>query len=112
MVLVFPVVLVLVLTPPLPPYLEEPQQGNALLHAASTVGLSIGFELSSYLDSDTVAQYDDDDYNILTWWHEHKLTYPVLSILAKDILTVPISTISSKSVLVLQVGLLKKDSVD
>jgi hypothetical protein len=34
---------------------------------------------------------------VLAWWHEHKLTYPVLSILAKDVITVPISTISSES---------------
>jgi len=39
----------------------------------------------------------DDAFDILRWWHEHKLTYPVLSIMAKDILTVPVSTISSES---------------
>ena len=39
----------------------------------------------------------DDDFNILDWWHQHKLTYPVLSIMAKDVLTVPVSTISSES---------------
>ena len=39
----------------------------------------------------------DDDFNILDWWHQHKLTYPVLSIMAKDILTVPVSTISLES---------------
>ena len=33
----------------------------------------------------------------MNWWHEHKLTYPVLSIMAKDILTVSVSTISSES---------------
>ena len=52
--------------------------------------------MSAYLDSDTVNQYDDD-FNILNWWHEHKLSYPVLSILARDVMTVPISTISSES---------------
>jgi hypothetical protein len=31
-------------------------------------------ELSSYLDSDTVSQFNED-FNILSWWHEHKLTY-------------------------------------
>jgi hypothetical protein len=40
------------------------------------------------LDSDTVSQFDDN-FNILNWWHEHKQTYPVLSILAKDALCVP-----------------------
>ena len=53
-------------------------------------------ELSSYLDSDTITQFDDS-FNILSWWQQHKLTYPVLSVLAKDILTVPASTISSES---------------
>lgn len=50
----------------------------------------------AYLDSDTVNQYDDD-FNILNWWHEHNHTYPILSILARDVLTVPVSTISSES---------------
>jgi hypothetical protein len=53
-------------------------------------------ELVSYLDCDTVKQLNDD-FNILNWWHEHKLTYPVISIMDKDILTVPASTISSES---------------
>ena len=76
-------------------FLARRASASALLHAASTTaGLGIASELSSYLDTDTVPQYDDDDFNILTWWHEHKLTYPVLSILARDVLTVPVSTIS------------------
>jgi hypothetical protein len=53
-------------------------------------------ELASYLDCDTVSQLDDD-FDLMQWWHEHKLTYPVLSVLAKDIFTVPVSTISSES---------------
>lgn len=53
-------------------------------------------ELASYLDSDTITCFDDD-FDILSWWHEHKLTYPIMSILAKDVMSVPISTISSES---------------
>jgi hypothetical protein len=53
-------------------------------------------ELTNYLDSDPVSQFDDS-FNILPWWHDQKRTYHVLSILAKDILTVPVSTISSES---------------
>jgi hypothetical protein len=53
-------------------------------------------ELSSYLESDTVTQFQND-FSVLAWWHEHKLTYLVLSILAKDVMTVPVSTISSES---------------
>ena len=52
------------------------------------------FELSSHLDSDIVTQFDYD-FNLLNWWQRHKLTYHVLSILAKDVLTVSASTVSS-----------------
>ena len=53
-------------------------------------------ELSSYLDSDTETQFGSD-FNILTWWKSHNQTYPILSIITKDVLTVPASTISSES---------------
>jgi hypothetical protein len=59
--------------------------------------VSLGLcELTICLDSDNVVAYDDE-FDDLNWWHEHKLTYPVLSILAKDIMTVPVSTVSSES---------------
>jgi len=74
--------------------LSRHTSATALLHAASSSNNTS--ELVSYLDCDTVSQLDDD-FNLLNWWHEHKLTYPVLSIMAKDILTVPVSTISSES---------------
>jgi hypothetical protein len=64
---------------------------NCPLHA--TTSSSNTSKVVSYLDCDTVRQLDDD-FNLLNWWHEHKLTYPVLTIMAKDILTVAISTIS------------------
>ena len=71
---------------------------TSLLHAVrSSASASNASELVSYLDCDTV-NHLTDDFNILNWWHQHKLTYPVLSIMAKDILTVPVSTISSESI--------------
>jgi hypothetical protein len=77
--------------------LSRRTSASALLQAASSGAcLGIGSELSSYLDRDTISQFDDD-FNILNWWHEHKQTYPVLSILAKDVSYVPVSTISSVS---------------
>jgi hypothetical protein len=53
-------------------------------------------ELASYLDSDTITEFDED-FNVLSWWHQHKLTYPILALLAKVVLTVPASTIPSES---------------
>jgi hypothetical protein len=65
-----------------------------LLQAASNrASLRTGSELLAYLDSDIIEKYDDD-FNLLTWWQDHKLTYPALSMLAKDILTISVSTIS------------------
>ena len=53
-------------------------------------------DLSVYLDSDNVTAYDDD-FDLLLWWHDHKLTYPIISIMARDIMYVLVSTVSSKS---------------
>ena len=53
-------------------------------------------ELSSYLDSDPLTEFDDS-FSVLSWWRDHKRTYPILSILAKDVLIVLVSTISSES---------------
>lgn len=80
------------------PNLGNGTSASALLQQAhSSAGLSsLDTELSSYLDSDTLQKFDDD-FNILNWWHEHKLSYPVLSILARDVISVPVSTISSES---------------
>jgi hypothetical protein len=64
--------------------------------SAFAFALPVGSKLQTYLDSDHVCQFDDL-FSILSWWHDHKRTYPVLSILVKDIMIVHVSTISSKS---------------
>jgi hypothetical protein len=53
-------------------------------------------ELSAYLDSDNVTAYEED-FDLLLWWRDHKLTFSVLSIMARDIMFVPVSTVSSES---------------
>jgi hypothetical protein len=71
---------------------------TSLMHAACSGAPLVPptTEISSYLDSDTITQFEDD-FNVLAWWHEHKLTYPVVFILARDIMTLLISAISSES---------------
>jgi len=54
-------------------------------------------ELAKYLSSDILPHAEDEDFNILQWWHDRKLTFPVLSILARDVLSVPVSSVSSES---------------
>jgi hypothetical protein len=73
--------------------------GQHVLGSSSTPIASIAASISvlpSYLDSDSVTQFGAG-FNILNWWQRHKLTYPILALLAKDVLTVPASTISSES---------------
>jgi hypothetical protein len=71
--------------------------GDESYSNTSTSGTSIGLsELTSYLDSDTETKFGPD-FNILIWWQRHNQTYPILSILAKDVMNVPVSTISSES---------------
>jgi hypothetical protein len=53
-------------------------------------------ELTAYMDSAPITDYGED-FDILLWWRDHWLTYPVLSILARDVLSVPVSTVSSES---------------
>jgi len=79
----------------LPPNLDQSRgvSTTSLLQAASAPNSS---ELATYLDSDTVSQLDDD-FDLMQWWHEHKLTYCVLSILVKYVFPVPMSIISSES---------------
>jgi hypothetical protein len=61
--------------------------------SASASTLLVGSELQTYLDNNPVSQFDES-FSILSWWHDHKRTYHVISILAKDIMIVHISTIS------------------
>jgi len=62
-------------------------------------GSSGDSEFDNYLRSPTVAVQAStaDEFNVLAWWQTHKQTYPVLSILARDVFTVPVSTTSSES---------------
>ena len=61
---------------------------------SSTSG-SVMCELTVYVDSDNVTAYEDD-FDLLLWLRDHKLTFPILSIMARDIMSVSVSTVSSK----------------
>jgi hypothetical protein len=70
--------------------------GPPPVSASSSSYTSAVCELLAYLDSDNVTFYENN-FDILLWWHNHKLTYPILSIIARDIMSVFVSTISFKS---------------
>ncbi|WVZ98963.1 LOW QUALITY PROTEIN: hypothetical protein U9M48_044333 [Paspalum notatum var. saurae] len=70
--------------------------GSTSLSSQTLSTVASTSELASYLDHDILTEFDED-FNILFWWQKHELTYPILSLLAKDVLTVPASTISSES---------------
>jgi hypothetical protein len=69
--------------------------GSSTHSSTCVTPIAANSELASYLDSDTVTCFDE--FNLMNWWHEHKLTYPILSIMARDIMVVPVSTVSSES---------------
>ena len=39
----------------------------------------------------------NEDFEILTWWKNHDLQFPILAKIVKDVLVVPASTIASES---------------
>jgi hypothetical protein len=70
--------------------------GPSPANSPSLSAAAVGCELTAYLDSDNVTAYEEE-FDLLLWWRDHKLTFPVLSIMARDIMSVPVSTVSSES---------------
>jgi hypothetical protein len=64
--------------------------------SSSTPSIGAVNELTTYLDSDPVP-WGDPNFDILLWWREHKQSYLILFIMARDIMVVPVSTVSSES---------------
>ncbi|XP_066368059.1 zinc finger BED domain-containing protein RICESLEEPER 2-like [Miscanthus floridulus] len=91
---------------PTPPTGKRKQAWGVIFGGSGLPGTSSGTacssshstasELSSYLDSDCITAYEDG-FDILLWWKDHKLTYPILAIMARDIMSVPVFTCSSES---------------
>uniref|UniRef100_A0ACD5VXP9 Uncharacterized protein n=1 Tax=Avena sativa TaxID=4498 RepID=A0ACD5VXP9_AVESA len=52
-------------------------------------------ELEVYLEQDLAPRADN--FNILTWWKDNQVDYPILSKLARDILSIQVSTVASES---------------
>ena len=73
--------------------------GPSPLPIISSSSTSVVCELSAYLDSDNITSYEDD-FDLLLWWCDHKLTFPILSIMARDIISVPVSTVFLSLILV------------
>jgi hypothetical protein len=52
-------------------------------------------ELEKYLDE---PNFDDDgNFDVLLWWKENFLNYPVLSKMARDVFATPVSTVAPES---------------
>ena len=76
-----------------PRYVVSSSSAYALTLSSPACAIS---ELSVYLNSNNVTTYEDD-FELLFWWRDHKLTYPILFIMARDIMSAPVSTVSSES---------------
>jgi inhibitor of KinA sporulation pathway (predicted exonuclease) len=53
-------------------------------------------ELEQYLEESLLPRFQEMD--VLKWWEENKLQYPVLSKMARDILTMQVSTADPDSI--------------
>ncbi|CAO2842752.1 unnamed protein product [Amaranthus hypochondriacus] len=76
----------------------NPIIANIISRDDSFVGSS---SFASYLELDSFIKHhfeiDQSNYDILEWWKEKSIKYPILSRIAKDILAIPASTVASES---------------
>ncbi|KAG5557536.1 hypothetical protein RHGRI_007693 [Rhododendron griersonianum] len=54
-------------------------------------------ELTQYLEINLVTTEDLQSFDILAWWKKTEKTFPILSIMARDLLTPPVSSVASES---------------
>jgi hypothetical protein len=69
---------------------------SSLRVGSGNVSSSSSTELRKYLDLESV-EGDLINFDILAWWKTKELTYPTLSIMARDLLTPPVSSVASES---------------
>ena len=61
-----------------------------------TLTLSQANDIDKYLGSRLVSSHQVS-LDVLKWWKDNQVEFPILSVFARDILSVPVSTISSES---------------
>ncbi|KAI8559926.1 hypothetical protein RHMOL_Rhmol04G0214300 [Rhododendron molle] len=55
-------------------------------------------ELVKYLEIEHLTENDDlENFDILQWWRKNDRTFPILSIMARDVLTAHVSSVASES---------------
>jgi hAT family protein/uncharacterized protein DUF4413 len=83
------------------PMYYNPIIANIISQDDTFIGSSSSSPSASYLELDNYLKHhfeiDQSSYNILQWWKEKSLKFPILSRIAKDILAIPASTIASES---------------
>ncbi|KAK1260451.1 hypothetical protein QJS04_geneDACA013374 [Acorus gramineus] len=52
---------------------------------------------SSSTSSISLLGKEMENFDLLQWWKAHEVTFPVLSIMARDLLTPPVSTVALES---------------
>ncbi|KAE8676969.1 hypothetical protein F3Y22_tig00111566pilonHSYRG00241 [Hibiscus syriacus] len=52
-------------------------------------------ELEKYLEDKV--EHDVKKFDLLDWWENKSQTYPIISIMARDILAIPVTTVASES---------------
>ena len=70
-------------------------QSSTSSHNRSSPG-SQHTEVQKYLNSGWV-EHAVHNLDVLRWWKEHQVSFPILSRFARDVLSVPVSSVSSES---------------
>ena len=66
-------------------------------HINAQIRSQVSTELTNYLDDGLVPR--DDDFDILNWWMNNAIKYPILSVMARDILAMPGSAVQCEAAL-------------
>jgi hypothetical protein len=69
---------------------------SVVISSVGSSSSSARSELSKYLENDYLTA-DDVPFDILAFWKKNEKTFPVVSIMARDLLTPPASSVASES---------------
>ncbi|CAI9287964.1 unnamed protein product [Lactuca saligna] len=80
---------------------DENKLFGSYMTSGSVPSTSLKSQLQRYLKKDPIRF--DKGYDILTWWKNNAMRYPIIARMARDILGMKISTVASESTLVMVV---------
>ncbi|KAK1258107.1 hypothetical protein QJS04_geneDACA012297 [Acorus gramineus] len=69
----------------------------SIFYDASIACSGVYYPTSNLILRQLLTEKEMENFDLLQWWKAHEVTFPVLSIMARDLLTPPVSTVASES---------------